>query len=61
MQLATAKTNNIEITRKILNSVAHSYDCGVEYVIEDGRLNFVGPEECALEIARQAVEIFKLR
>jgi hypothetical protein len=55
------KINNIEVSRKILNSVAHTYDCGVEFVIEDGRLGYKGPEDCAIEIVKQAVGIFERR
>jgi hypothetical protein len=49
--------DNTEIARKILNSVAHKYDCGVEFRIEDGRLSFDGDRDCAVEIVREAFNV----
>ena len=33
---------NCEVWRKILNSVAGKYDCGVSFSIQAGRLTFEG-------------------
>ena len=51
--------NNIEISRKILNSVSHSYDCGVEWFVDGDHLVYSGDEKCAQEIMRQATEMFE--
>lgn len=44
---------NGEIWRKILNSVAGKYDCGVRFTIEGGRLGYEGDRDCAVEIIRE--------
>ncbi len=53
----TMTTNEIkwngEIWRKILNSVAGKYDCGVRFKIEEGRLGFDGDRDCAVEIIKE--------
>ena len=51
------KTDNTEVAKKILNSVAHKYDCDVEFRVEDGRLNFSGDRDCAVEIVREAFHV----
>ena len=49
---------NGEIWRKILNSVAGKYDCGVNFTIHAGQLNFEGDRDCAEEIVREVVAMF---
>ena len=49
--------DNSEIARKILNSVAHKYDCDVEFRVEDGRLTFDGDRDCVVEIVREAFHV----
>lgn len=49
---------NGEIWRKILNSVAGKYDCGVNFTIDAGRLKFEGDRRCAEEIAREVMGLF---
>jgi hypothetical protein len=44
-----------EIWRKILNSVAHKYDCGVHFNMLEGRLGYEGDEACAVEIVKEAL------
>jgi hypothetical protein len=44
---------NGEIWRKILNSVAGKYDCGVRFTIEGGRLAYEGDRDCAVEIIKE--------
>ena len=49
---------NGEIWRKILNSVAGKYNCGVNFTIHAGQLNFEGDRHCAEEIVREVVAMF---
>lgn len=52
------KTNgNIRILRKILNSVAKKYDCGVRFYVHDNRLVYEGDSACAREIYSETMEI----
>lgn len=46
---------NGEIWRKILNSVAEKYDCGVIFKINAGQLKFEGDRDCAEEIIKEAL------
>ena len=50
-------TWNGEIWRKILNSVAAKYDCGVRFLIEDGRLGWEGDRACAMEIVKETMAL----
>jgi hypothetical protein len=47
-----------EIWRKILNSVAGKYDCGVNFTISCGQLEYDGDRDCAEEIVREAMAMF---
>lgn len=47
-------TQNSEIWRKILDSFARKYDCGVRFTIAQGRLDYEGDRDCALEIIKEA-------
>ncbi len=49
---------NGEIWRKILNSVAGKYDCGVSFTIHGGQLGFEGDRRCAEEIVREVLNLF---
>jgi hypothetical protein len=49
---------NREIWRKILNSVAAKYDCGVHFTLDAGRINFEGNPDCAEEIVKEALSLF---
>jgi len=49
---------NREVWRKILNSVAAKYDCGVHFTLDAGRLNFEGDRDCAEEIVKEALSLF---
>lgn len=51
------KPNNMEVFKKLLNSVAKKYDCGVTFSVESGRLSFDGDKECADQILKEASEI----
>ena len=51
---------NSEIWRKILNSVAGKYDCGVNFTVQAGQLNFEGDRHCAEEIVKEALELFNV-
>ncbi|RJQ65900.1 MAG: hypothetical protein C4519_26835 [Desulfobacteraceae bacterium] len=46
-----------EIWRKILNSVAHKYDCGVRFSVQKDRLVYEGDGACALEIVKEALAL----
>ncbi|MEE4111606.1 MAG: hypothetical protein V2I40_02245 [Desulfobacteraceae bacterium] len=48
---------NREIWRKILNSVAAKYDCGVRFTLDADRINFEGNPECAEEIVKEALSL----
>jgi hypothetical protein len=48
---------NDEIWRKILNSVASKYDCGVRFSIQGGRLGWEGDGACALEIVKETMAL----
>jgi hypothetical protein len=49
---------NSEIWRKILNSVAAKYDCGVRFTLDAGQLNVEGDRDCAEEIVKEALSLF---
>ena len=49
---------NREIFRKILNSVAAKYDCGVRFTLTGGHMNIEGDRDCAEEIVREAMAMF---
>jgi hypothetical protein len=49
---------NGEIWRKILNSVAGKYDCGVNFTIHGDQLDFEGDRQCAEEIVKEVMAIF---
>lgn len=49
---------NGEIWRKILNSVAGKYNCGVNFTLHRGRLNFEGDVHCAEEIIKEVMALF---
>ena len=51
-------TRNDEIWRKILNSVADKYNCGVRFTISQGRLGYEGDRACAMEIIRETMAMF---
>ena len=56
--IAINKINwNGEIWRKILNSVAGKYDCGVNFTVHGGQLNFEGDRLCAEEIVKEALAL----
>ncbi len=48
---------NSEIWRKILNSVAAKYDCGVHFTLDAGRLHVEGDRDCAEEIVKEALSL----
>ena len=57
--IATCTTNwSGEIWRKILNSVADKYDCGVRFSMENGQLGWEGDRACAIEIVKETMAIF---
>ncbi len=49
---------NREIWRKILNSIAGKYNCGVNFTIESGQLNVEGDRDCAEEIVKETMALF---
>ena len=51
-------TRNDEIWRKILNSVAGKYDCGVTFTMQAGHLGYEGDRHCAEEIVRETLALF---
>jgi len=53
----TKKTNNIEVFKKLLNSVAKKYDCGVTFSVDQGRLHFDGDQDCANQIMKETAEM----
>ncbi len=56
MATNTIKWNG-EIWRKILNSVADKYDCGVRFNIQEGRLGWEGDRACAMEIVKETMAL----
>lgn len=58
MMATNAKKWNDEIWRKLLNSVANKYDCGVRFTIQEGRLDYEGDKACAAEIVRETMALF---
>lgn len=48
---------NDEIWRKLLNSVANKYDCGVRFTIQGGRLDYEGDKACATEIIKETMAL----
>lgn len=48
-------SRNMEIFRKLLNSVAKKYDCGVQFHYDSGSLSFHGDKTCAHEIIRETL------
>lgn len=57
MFAVTTITWNDEIWRKILNSVASKYDCGVSFSFEEGRLGWEGDRACAVEIVKETMAL----
>ncbi len=51
-------TRNGEIWRKILNSVADKYNCGVRFTVSQGRLGYEGDKACAVEIIKETMALF---
>jgi hypothetical protein len=49
---------NGEILRKLLNSVADKYDCGVHFNMLGEHLAYEGDQTCAMEIAKETMEQF---
>ena len=49
---------NREIWRKILNSVAGKYNCGVNFTIQAGQLSVEGDRNCAEEIVKETLALF---
>lgn len=49
---------NGEIWRKILNSVAGKYDCGVNFTMHGGHLHYEGDRLCAEEIVKEVLALF---
>jgi hypothetical protein len=52
------KDLNIRILRKLLNSVARKYDCGVSFHVNGSHLNYEGDAACAREIYSETLGIF---
>ena len=51
---------NGEVWRKILNSVAVKYDCGVQFNLSAGQVKYEGDRDCAEEIVREALALFSI-
>ena len=49
---------NGEIWRKLLNSVAAKYDCGVRFTHRSGYMHVEGDRDCAEEIVKEVVAMF---
>jgi hypothetical protein len=52
------KDLNIKILRKLLNSVARKYDCGVSFRVNGSHLDYEGDADCAREIYAETLGIF---
>ncbi len=48
---------NGEIWRKLLNSVAAKYDCGVRFIHQAGQMDVEGDRDCAEEIVKEVVAL----
>jgi len=53
------KDLNIRILRKLLNSVARKYDCGVSFHVNGSQLRYEGDEASAREIYIETLRIFQ--
>ena len=49
---------NLEILAKMINSVAKHYDCHVDYVADENRLQFVGDQDCCRHISEETLALF---
>ena len=49
---------NGEILRKLLNSVADKYDCGVHFNRLDEEIEYQGDRCCAMEIVKETMARF---
>jgi len=54
----TIKNANLEILAKIINAVAKQYQCRVDYVEEENRLEFVGDQDCCRHIMEETLALF---
>jgi len=52
------KNGNLEILAKIINSVAGKYDCHVDYIPGENRLEFHGDQDCCRHITEETLTIF---
>lgn len=56
------QSNTVEIFRKLLNSIARKYDCGVHFYLEEaGRINYTGDRDCAKEIYNETLSLIGAR
>ncbi len=51
---------NAEVWRKILNSVALKYDCGVHFNLNAGQIKYEGDRDCAHEIIKEALALLSI-
>jgi len=52
------KNSNLEILTKIINSVAEKYDCHIDYISKENRLEFHGDKDCCRHITEETLTIF---
>lgn len=52
------RNTNLEILAKMINSVAEKYECHVEYIAAENRLEFHGDRECCRHIAEETLSLF---
>jgi hypothetical protein len=52
------RNKNLEILVKMINSVAVKYECRVEYIDDEGRLEFHGDRDCCRHITAETLALF---
>lgn len=52
------RNNNLEILAKMINSVAEKYECRVEYIAAENRLEFHGNRDCCMHISEETLAFF---
>jgi len=52
------RNKNLEILAKMINSVAVKYECRVEYIDDEDRLEFHGDRDCCRQITAETLALF---
>ena len=52
------RNKNLEILARMINSVAEKYECHVEYLDDENRLEFHGDQDCCRHITEETLALF---